>query len=180
MFFDRELVEALEGAVFFDRELVEALEVLCPFAWQGLVYRHMFADNDPLLENRRGARWNPASVAAIYTSLERDTVLAEAEHQIASQPLKPRARRTVFTINVGLSSVLDLREPTVLARVGLDRQSLTDTDWSRCQLVGGAAEWLGRDGLLIPSARTRGTNLVIFPNMQDEEMEVVDSEVIFE
>ena len=70
--------------MFYDRELVEALEALGSSVWQGLFFRHMFADNGPLLENRRGARWNPPGVPAIYASLERETVLAEAEHQIAS------------------------------------------------------------------------------------------------
>ncbi len=33
-------------------------------------------------------------------------------------------------------------------------------------MVGGAAEWLKHDGILVPSARALGTNLVIFPNQQ--------------
>lgn len=51
----------------------------------------MFGDYPPDAENTRGARWNPAGVAAIYTSLTREGVLAEAEHQIAIQPIRPRA-----------------------------------------------------------------------------------------
>jgi hypothetical protein len=48
------------------------------------------------------------------------------------------------------------------------------------QRVGGAIAWLGRDGLLVPSARADGVNLVIFPNQQKAEYEfrVVASEVI--
>ncbi len=39
---------------------------------------------------------------------------------------------------------------------------------------------MGHDGLLIPSARAQGTNLVIFPNRRDpaEELEIVDTELI--
>ena len=140
----------------------------------------MLGNHHPHLENTRGARWNPPEVPAIYTSLERETVLAEADHLIALQPLRPRAARTVYTMRVSLSSVVDISSPDALARVGLELHSLTDTEWSRCQLVGGATELLGHDGLLIPSARARGTNLVIFPNRRrlTEELEVVDSEVI--
>ena len=79
--------------MFYDHELLDALQSLGSVVWQGLVYRHMFANYPPHLENRRGARWNPPDVPAIYTSLERQTVLAEAEHHIASQPLLPRAAR---------------------------------------------------------------------------------------
>lgn len=166
--------------MFYDRNFIAALEALPSTPLQGNVYRHMFADNDPLLENRRGARWNPPEVPAIYASLEVDTVLAEAEHQIKLQPLAPQARRTIYTIRVNLRSALDLRDTDAFAQAGLQLQSLADTDWSHCQLVGGATEWLGHDGLLIPSARARGTNLVIFPNQHSMEIEVIDSEVISE
>lgn len=114
------------------------------------------------------------------TSLERETVLAEAEHLIASQPLRPVVRRTLYTIDVDLGSVLDLSRVESLAQVGLRPDSLADTDWSRTQLVGGAVEWLGHNGLLVPSARADGTNLVIFPNQHDKELEVVQSEEIAE
>ena len=168
--------------MFYDRELIETLESLGSSVWQGLVYRPMFAHNEPLLENRRGARWKPPGVPAIYTSLERETILAEAEHQIASQPLPPQVRRTIFTMRASLRSVLDLSGPNALAKIRLPLESLADTNWSRCQLLGGAAEWLGHDGLLVPSARAKGTNLVIYPNRTDpeSELEVVTSEVIRE
>jgi hypothetical protein len=32
-----------------------------------------------------------------------------------------------------------------------------------CRQLGGAAHWLERDGLLLPSARSSATNLVTFP-----------------
>ena len=85
-------------------------------------------------------------------------------------------------MRASLGSVIDLRDPDIFARVGLQSQSLSDTDWSRCQLVGGATEFLGHDGLLIPSARAQATNLVIFPNRRDpeEELEIVDKESISE
>jgi len=49
-----------------------------------------------------------------------------------------------------------------------------------CQMIGGAVEWLGHDGLLVPSARSEGTNLVIFPNKQtpDYRFEILESENI--
>ena len=168
--------------MFYDRTLVETLESLGSSVWQGFIYRHMFAEYDPLLENRRGARWNPPEVPAIYACLERDTVVAEAEYQIKLQSFMPRARRTIYTMSATLRSVVNLCEPGALGQVGLDLQSLADVDWSRCQLVGGAAEWLGHDGLLVPSARAKGTNLVIFPNRRNpaDELEIVDSDVISE
>ena len=46
------------------------------------VWRHMFNDNPPELSNIRGARWNPPGVAAIYTSEQRETAIAEANGDI--------------------------------------------------------------------------------------------------
>lgn len=168
--------------MIYDEQLIDTLQSLDPVVWQGLVYRHMFANNDPLLENRRGARWNPPETPAIYACLERETALAEAEHLIASQPYRPQARRTVYTMDIKLSSVLDITDPATLARVGLQSQSLADTDWSQCQRVGGATEWLGHDGLLIPSVRSEGTNLIIYPNKHDlaKALKIISTEVISE
>jgi len=166
--------------MFYPDELVEAIESLGSSEWSGVVFRHMFAEYTPLLENRRGARWNPPQVPAIYASLERKTVLAEAEFQIASQPLPPRARRTIYQLRVRLQSVVDLTAPGALAKTGLRNETLGDSDLARTQLVGGAVEWCRHDGMFVPSARTNGTNLVIFPNQRVAEIEVVAQEPISE
>jgi RES domain-containing protein len=70
----------------------------------------MFADYPPDRENTLGARWNPPGVPAIYTSLSRDGVVAEAEYQLSMEPLRPKVRRTVYELSVRLSSVLDIND----------------------------------------------------------------------
>ena len=162
----------------FDRETIQALEQFTPAPWEGVVFRHMFANFPPERENVRGARWNPPQIPAIYTSLVRATALAEADYYIAMQPIMPSARRIVYRIKVTLTSVLDLSDPLTLSRLGLDEESLASIDHSACQGVGGAVEWLEHDGILVPSARTEGVNLVIFPNRKkpDYLFEVLDSE----
>lgn len=148
----------------FDRKTVEALEHITPHHWEGIVFRHMFASFPPERENTRGARWNPAETPAIYASLGRDVAIAEADFYIGLQPVRPMARRVLYKIEVALSSVLDLSDPATLLKVGLKVESLASIDYSKCQQIGGAAEWLDHDGLLVPSARAVGVNLVIFPN----------------
>lgn len=62
-----------------DPELLDAIESLGSEALDAVtVWRHMFNDNPPELSNTRGARWNPAGLAAIYTSEEREVAIAEA------------------------------------------------------------------------------------------------------
>lgn len=163
-----------------DRELLEQLDKLPAAPWQGIVYRHMFADYSPDRENTRGARWNPPGTPAIYTSVERALALAEAEYQIGLQPVRPRVRRTIYGIAVTLGSALDLTDRAALACLGVGEAELESLDHTACQRIGGAVEWLGHDGLLVPSARGPGTNLVIFPNQQraDYEFRVIDAEVL--
>lgn len=142
----------------------------------------MFGDYPPERENQRGARWNPPETPAIYTSLTRAVALAEAEFQIALQPVRPKARRTVYRVGVTLSSVVDLSDRSRLRILGISEDDLTSLDHRACQRVGGAVEWLGNDGLMVPSARADGANLVIFPNQQKSnyEFRVMSSETIEE
>lgn len=49
-----------------------------------------------------------------------------------------------------------------------------------CQAIGGAIATLGCDGMIVPSARARGTNLVVYPANRSAEstFEVIDEKVI--
>lgn len=147
----------------YDDDLLHELEDAPSSSFAGEVFRHMFASYSPLFENTAGARWNPRDVAAIYTSLDRATALAEAEYRISLEPFRPRAKRTLYRLQVDLVNVLDLSSSDCLAAVGITEEELQGVTFENCQLVGGAVAWLGHDGLLVPSARNPGTNLVIFP-----------------
>lgn len=166
--------------MIYSPEMLDILESAAVSAWEGTVYRHMFGTFSPALSNTEGARWNAPPVEAIYTSCERETALAEAEYSISCQPLRPRARRMLYTIRVSLHNVIDLTVPGLLRRLGITGDVLAGADQSPCRLVGSAVNWLGRDGLLVPSARrVAGTNLVIY--QQDpatDVFEVTDEEVI--
>lgn len=138
----------------------------------------MFADYPPERENTQGARWNPPQVPAIYLALSRDVVLAEAEYQMQSQPVRPKARRTIYRVRVRLSSVLEISQ-SLLSQLGM-RGGLGLEDYKTCQRIGGAVERIGNDGLVIPSARAKGKNLVVYPNRASGEylFEVLDADVI--
>jgi len=163
---DPELLDAIESLGF---------EVLDEVA----VWRHMFNDNPPELSNTRGARWNPAGLAAIYTSEQRETAIAEGQHAIDSQPLRPRARRYVYELRVSAAKVLRIA-PEHLATLGLDPGDLESPDFTACQRVGAHAAFLEYDAIIVPSARADGTNVVIFVNelAADAAFERVDVEQI--
>lgn len=165
--------------MIYEPPFLDRLEQLGSQPWEGIVYRHMFGNYPPSRQNTLGARWNPREVAAIYASLERDTALAEAAHRISLEPFRPKAKRTLYRISVRLSRVVDLTNPGTLAELGVTAIELTADLSPACAKVGGAVAWLGSDGLLVPSARARGTNLVIYPS-DDYDFEVLASEPIVE
>jgi RES domain-containing protein len=164
--------------VIYPPELLDRLQTVTPAPWAGRAFRHMFGNYPPDAENTRGARWNPPGVAAIYTSLARDGALAEAEHQIAAQPIPPRARRTIYTLELTLAGVLDLADADLLQSLGVGPAELAADDMTACRRLGGAADWLMHDGLLLPSARSTNTNLVIFPanRARDARFEILNAE----
>ncbi len=162
-----------------DPALLDQLQELEPHPWEGIVYRHMVNDYPPERTNTRGARWNPPEEAAIYASVDRATVLAEAEYRLSAQIVQPRLkRRTIYEVKVKLLHSLDLQSPTLLRQIGITERELKADDHTPCQKIAGAAAFLDFDSLLVPSARHPGTNLVIFMNRlgPEGEFEIVGSE----
>ena len=152
-----------------DERIADRLEQLAPIEWEGEVWRHVFGEVPPSKPNDRGARWNPPGLAAIYTSVGRDTVLAEADYAISLQTPRPSGRRVLYRLQVRLSSVLDLTaDDGILPDLGVTGDDLAALDWASTQVVGAAAAWLGHDGLIVPSARHAGRNVVIYPSNRDE------------
>jgi RES domain-containing protein len=173
--------------LIFPPDLLDQLQSLKVAPWEGIVYRHMLGDYPPERANTRGARWNPPEVAAVYTSLNRETALAEAEYRLGLEPFRPRIKRVIYAIRVKLLEVIDLSGREDLAKLGIAKTDFEGFDFTACQLIGGAAQWLGSDGMLVPSARHRGTNLVIYDlviyefNMSPEgEFAVISDEVLSE
>lgn len=158
--------------------MLDMLQSAAVSAWDGVVYRHMFGSQPPGRANTGGARWNEPNLAAIYTSCERETALAEAEYYISLQPLRPRAKRTLFTIHVSLGTIVDLTSRDLLAKLGVTPDVLAGADHTPCRTIGGAVNWLGYDGLRVPSARRRGgTNLVIYQQDPDRFEVTADEEI---
>lgn len=172
--------EVGSARLIYDPAILDILQGLQAREWRGTVYRHMLANYPPDRDNTRGARWNPPGTAARYTSLEKETALAEAEYLLSSQGRRPRAVRTLYSISIQLLNVLDLTSRELLTRLGITGSRLRAADYSDCQAIGGAVAWLGHDGLLVPSARHAGTNLVIYPINTDPDMEfeVIDRDVL--
>jgi RES domain-containing protein len=155
--------------VVYSPGLLDRLDAAKAAPWNGTVYRHMFGRHKPDQENTRGARWNPPDTSAIYVCLNHDGAVAEGDHVIAMQPIRPKADRTVYEVKVTLTNVLDLSDRAVLSALGIGDAELDDPAMTACRNVGGAVAWLGHDGLLVPSARSRATNLIIYASNQQPD-----------
>jgi len=166
--------------VIYAPEMLDILQSAAVSAWEGKVYRHMFGDHPPVRSNTTGARWNEPPLEAIYTSCEPETALAEAEYSISLQPLRPKAQRMLYEIRVSLRNVIDLTGPGLLPRLGITDVVLSSPDHAPCRLIASAINWLGHDGVFVPSARRAGgTNLVIYQQDPSTDVfEVVRKEVI--
>lgn len=114
--------------------------------------------------NTQGGRWNPPGIEALYTSLAEHVALAELEYLLAAQPLKVSAPRSYHRLKVHLSRVVDLSTPHAIKSLNYDLAEVHSDDMLVSQHIGGAIAWLDYGGLLVPSARAPGTNLVIFAN----------------
>ena len=166
--------------MIYPPEMLDLLQSAAVSKWDGTVYRHMFGSHAPVRVNMTGARWNEPNLAAIYASCERETALAEAEYYINMEPRRPRSKRTIFTIHVSLRKVIDLTAAGLLAQLDITDDVLAAIDHTPCRTVGGAVNWLGYNGLLVPSARRRGgTNLVIYQqDLSTDAFEITSQEEI--
>src|SRR5207248_5728936 len=118
--------------------MLDILQSAAASEWEGTVYRHMFGSHPAARSNTEGARWNAAGLEAIYTSCERETALAEADYSISMQPLRPRTKRTLYTIHLSLKNVIDLTAPNLLTRLGITDEVLSGIDHLPCRTIGGA------------------------------------------
>jgi RES domain-containing protein len=154
-------------------ELSSILAGLKGAPWKGTAFRVMLGEYPPDRENTQGARWNPPELAAIYTSLEAATAIAEVNYHLANQPrpIRRDVRKTLYELRIHLSAVLDITPALQkLEKLGLGRAQIFAADMRISQEIGRLVAWLGFDGLIAPSGRADGTNLVIYPSRASIEL----------
>ncbi len=147
--------------------LVDAIDRLEPIAYMGDLFRHVAAGRHPLSgagARSQGGRWNPSqSFATLYLADQKSTVEAEFRRMADRQGLDPAQflPRRIYRLEVELQAVVDLTRsaslPQALANLDLSSDDLTAT-----QAVGEAAQYLGREAILAPSAAGEGNVLAVF------------------
>jgi RES domain-containing protein len=151
---------------------LRAVLAMAPFlSIRGVVTRFVFEKRrtratSPAGSAKVGGRYNAPGTEALYTSFSRATALAEfAQNYTDADPI---AAASMLSLLVQLNRVIDLSIPSLLQALETDESALTGIRIPRAphiaERIGAAANAVGADGLIAPSAQEPGTrNLVIFP-----------------
>lgn len=154
-----------------DNRLIDAIEAIPPTQFSGTVWRVVREGRDPLDCSRSGGRWDDGSFDVLYTSLERDGALAEIYfHLKRGQPIFPtRVRYELCELSLAMDAALKLLNLDDLTRLGVASEAYgrlsyqeKATEYPRTQDIAEVAHFLEFDGMLVPSARWKCMNAIVF------------------
>lgn len=100
----------------------------------------------------------------MYTALDVETVDRELARSLARAGMPPASARprTLATIRVRLTRVLDLTDRAMMQRLGVTREEILAEDPALPRAIGDAAHRLGYEAVLAPSATGSGRVLAVF------------------
>ena len=154
-----------------DVALIDALDGRTGLSIKEDVWRITREGRDATDCTSSGGRWDDGTFDVLYTSRTRDCVIAEMEfHLRRGQPLIPsKPKFLIYQLHISLENILDLSSLDALAALGLDLDAFGRisyvghrSEYPRTQEIAEVANFLGFDGLLVPSARQNGVNVVVF------------------
>jgi RES domain-containing protein len=163
-----------------DQKLLAQIDAVEPATFAGQAFRHIAEDRHPLSgtgARTHGGRWNPPeSFSTLYLALERETTVREFYRLAKRQGRAPQdfLPRRMYTYDVSLAAVLDLRHASIRASLQLSEHDLTADDATKCQQIGESAHYLGLEGILAPSATGEGTVLAVFFDSLHADSQVRD------
>lgn len=147
-----------------DRAILDALESLDPEPFDGEVWRTTRKGHDSLCGSGADGRWSSSGeFEVLYTSLARGGSLAEIGYRLSLEPMWPsRIEHQVHLIAAQTERTLRFADVASLAPLGVDASRYGSFDYGATQAIAAAAYFLEFDGLIVPSARWEGANLVLF------------------
>jgi hypothetical protein len=154
-----------------DNRLLDGLENIPPLAFEGQAWRIVRDGRDPLQCSAVGGRWDDTTFDVLYTSSRADGAVAEMYfHLRRGQPIMPsQVQYRLFELHVTLASCLSVAILADLVSIGLQTASFgqlsyaeREQEYPRGHEIAEAAQFLGRDGIIVPSARSAWPNIVVF------------------
>ena len=164
-----------------DPKLLQRLDSRNTLAFAGTVFRATRVGQDPLAPSSRGGRWMvPDHVPVLYTSMERDGAIAEVAFHLSQLTPRPSKPIEVHEIEASARKTLRLVEADLFL-LGVDPSAYKAINYPRTQEIGAAVEFLGCDGLIVPSLRWKCENAVFFVDRHDlaaDTLRLVSTETI--
>ncbi|MBW7835861.1 MAG: RES family NAD+ phosphorylase [Sphingomonadales bacterium] len=161
-----------------DLQLLDILGEIEGRPFEGKAWR-VVREGRSVIDGSRGAgRWNPSHLSVLYTAKEADGAIAEIFfHLNRGQSIFPsRMRHVLYELNIKTKNTLHLPDMKKLASLGVKEEHYQELLYIRTQEIAEAADFLGFDGIIAPSARYQCDNLILFL----DQFNVEDIEVISE
>lgn len=132
------------------------------------VFRTTQLGQEAIAPSTRAGRWMPAGdVPVLYTCLERAGAIAETAFRLVQLHPIPRKHLAVHQLHVKRKRVITLTSQD-LTRLGVEAKQYESVKYRVTQQIGQAAANVGADGLIVPSARWKCNNLVLFDETLEE------------
>jgi hypothetical protein len=152
------------GGRVHDRAVLDVLEKLDPEPFDSDVWRVARKGRDVLRGSSANGRWGaPGELEVLYTSEQRDGALAEVGFRLSLEPVWPSLiRHQIHILAVTAERTLRLAGLNQLEKLGVDISRHETFEYGAMQAIAAAAYFLEFDGMLVPSARSACSNLVLF------------------
>ena len=146
-----------------DLRLLDHIDAHPRRPYTGTLWRVGRSGRDPVLGGKSVSRWCNGKFDVLFTSLERNGAVAEMYALLSLQPAFPSAVAFhAHRLHASVQQALHLVDLPTLARLGVDTDRYHERNYTKTQEIADAALFLGFDGLVVPSARWKCTNAVLF------------------
>ena len=161
---DRAILDVLEG---FEAEVLETT-----------VWRIVRRARDPLRGAIASGRWNAiGEFEVLYTSLKPEGALAEVGYRLSLEPVWPsRIEHQIHALKIRADRALRLEPLNQLEKLAVNTARFESFEYTTTQANAAAAHFLEYDALVVPSARFKGSNVVLFLDRLQTPPELVGTE----
>lgn len=163
-----------------DIELVDRLDQKPRLEVTTRVWRVVREGRNPIVGTSAKGRWDDGTFEVLYTSTEKNVAIEEIYFHLTRQPVFP-SKLNLSIVEISIQTKRTLEFPTLasLSEFDITQDIYKSTDYSRCQEIADVSHFLGFDSILAPSARSKGSNLILFMNQIDQcEIEIVETNAL--